>query len=268
MKKESWREEAWEFFLVKFWDNRSKECDSVEYDKNDLEPFLSKYKKSGQGEIRIFHYGNEKINALKKRNLTMIPLSRGKWKLIKHTSPIIFVEPSEGNIFCPQNSLTEGMVVGIKDTMKQKANPGETTLLAIANYSGIIADFYGLKNQGILFTGGRQKAGVHLVVGANEIDMTKAQIEIDGGFEWTDTVVIVEMKSSFKQDGFNVNQALLPMLKWKKLLKSKKVYSLVLLAETNIEGIEYRAYDLVHNERSRSNEMRISRSKKYILRVQ
>ena len=118
-----------------------------------------------------------------------------------------------------------------------------------------------------MFTGGRQRAGIHLVVGTHEIDMTKAQIEIDGGFEWADNVVIAEMKSSFKQKDFNINQALIPMLKWKKLLKNKKVYSLVLLAETNSQGIEYWAYDLVHNNQSLSNEMNISKSKKYILEI-
>lgn len=265
--RNSWREKAWDEFLIKFWDNRPKGVDTIEYTTEDLEPFLSKYNKSGQGEIRIFHYGSEKIESFKKRNITKIPISRKKWKLIKNISVIEFEEPKEKVIFLSKNKLTDGMIVGVKDTMNQSTNPGETTLLAIANYSGIIADFYNLDEKGVLFTGGRQRAGIHLVVGANEIDMTKAQIEIDGGFEWTDTVVIAEMKSSFKQKDFNINQALIPMLKWEKLLKNKKVYSLVLLAETNSQGIEYWAYDLVHDSYSLSNEMNISKSKKYILEI-
>jgi len=267
MRKESWREEAWENFLLKFWDSRKEDVDTVEYTKEDLESFLSKYEKSGQGEIRIFHYGCEKLRAVKKRKVSVIPISRSIWRLIQQAETFSFPEPAEEIIFIPKNILTEGMIVGVKDTIDQNANPGETTLLAIANHSGIIADFYNLDNQGVLFTGGRQRAGIHLVVGTRDVDMTKAQIEIDGGFEWSNTVVIVEMKSSFKQDNFNINQALIPMLKWESLLKDKKVYALVLLAETRNNGIEYWAYDLAHDKQSLSNKMKIIKSKKYILKI-
>lgn len=268
MGKVSWREEAWESFLLKFWDKRNPGVDTIEYSREDLEPILAKYQKSGQGEIRIFHYGCEKVSAYKRRNISMIPLTRHKWKLILCEEVLKFEEPTDELIFSPKNKLTDGMIVGVKDTMNRKANPGETTLLAIANHSGIIADFYGLKNEGVLFTGGRQRAGIHLVVGSHEVDMTKAQIEIDGGFEWSSTVVIAEMKSSFKQDDFNINQALIPMLKWEALLPDKKVYSLVLLAETNSRGIEYRAYDLIHDKKGLGNKMEISKSKKYILEIE
>jgi hypothetical protein len=267
MSKFSWREEAWELFLLKFWDKRKSGVDTIEYSKEDLEPILAKYQKSGQGEIRIFHYGCEKVNAFKKRSISMIPLTRHKWKIILREEFLKFEKPTDELIFSPKNKLTDGMLMGVKDTMSQKVNPGETTLLAIAKHSGIIADFYDLKDEGVLFTGGRQRAGIHLIVGSHEVDMTKAQIEIDGGFEWSNTVVIAEMKSSFDQDNFNINQALIPMLKWRALLPNKKVYSLVLLAETSSRGIEYRAYDLVHDERSLSNKMEISRSKKYILEI-
>lgn len=266
-KNNSWKEEAWEKFLRKVWDKRPKNTDSVEYTKSDLDPILSKYTKSGQGEIRIFHSGSKKVNAVKKRGVVKIPLSRSSWKIIKSPPSIVFKKPRDGGEFKTVNELTEGMIAGVKETMATSSNPGETTLLAIANHVGIIADFYGLKEKGILFTGGRQKAGIHLVVGTKDIDMTKAQIEIDGGFEWPETVVIVEMKSSFNQKDFDVNQALLPMLKWEKLLMNKKLYSLVMLAETNKNGIEYWAYDFVHDTHESSIGMKIARSKKYILNI-
>ncbi len=265
--KNSWKEEAWENLLKKIWDNRSNGVDTVEYTKSDLEPILSKYTKSGQGEIRIFHSGSKKIKAVKKRGVVKIPLSRSSWKIIKSPPAIEFKEPKQGGKFKVSNELTEGMFAGIKETMILSSNPGETTLLAIANHVGIIADFYGLKEKGVLFTGGRQKAGIHLIVGTKDIDMTKAQIEIDGGFEWPETVVIVEMKSSFAQNDFDVNQALLPMIKWEQLLKNKKVYSLVLLAETNKNGIEYWAYDFVHDISQPPLGMKIAKSKKYILEI-
>ena len=263
----SWKEEAWETLLKKIWDSRPKGVDAVEYTKSDLDPILSKYTKSGQGEIRIFHSGSKKVEAVKKREVVKIPLSRSSWKIIKSPPNINFKEPEQGGKFVVINKLTEGMIAGIKETMTLSSNPGETTLLAIANHSGIIADFYDLKEKGVLFTGGRQKAGIHLVIGAKDIDMTRAQIEIDGGFEWPETVVIVEMKSSFTQNDFDINQALLPMLKWEKLLKNKKVYSLVMLAETNKNGIEYWAYDFVHDVSQSSIGMKIAKSKKYILEI-
>ncbi|OHA51183.1 MAG: hypothetical protein A3A97_02835 [Candidatus Terrybacteria bacterium RIFCSPLOWO2_01_FULL_40_23] len=263
----SWKEEAWERFLKKHWDNRPKGVDMVEYTKADLEPILSKYTKSGQGEIRIFHSGSKKVRAVQKRGIVKIPLTRKSWRIIKSPPNIDFKEPQRGGVFKAKNKLTDGMLAGIKETMALSVNPGETTLLAIANHAGIIADFYNLNEVGVLFTGGRQKAGVHLIVGTQDIDMTKAQIEIDGGFEWPETVVIAEMKSSFKQENFDVNQALFPMLKWENLLKNKKIYSLVLLAETNKGGIAYWAYDFIHDNSESSIGMKIGKSKKYILEI-
>ncbi|MFC1613448.1 DUF6997 domain-containing protein [Patescibacteria group bacterium] len=263
-KKYSWREEPWEKFLGEFWDKRKTDVDFVEYDKKDLEKFLSQYTKSGQGEIRTFHYEHEKLKAVKKRNVSKIPISRSKWRIIKASPVLNFVEPKLGGKFELRNELTEGMIIGIKETFNEKTNPGETTLLAIANHVGLIADFYNLKENGILFTGGRQRAGINLIIDGHNTDMEKAQIEIDGGFEWANTVVIVEMKSTFKQQAFDMNQALIPMLKWKKLLKNKKVNSLVLLAETTKTDIEYWAFDLLEDEKTK---MRINKSKKYIINV-
>ncbi len=266
-KNNSWKEEAWESFLEKYWDKRPDGINTIEYTKKDLEPILSKYSKSGQGEIRIFHYGSKQIEAVKRRGVVKIPLSRSVWKILLSPPKIEFTKPKKGGKFKPKNKLTEGMIAGIKHTMLSKSNPGETTLLAIANYAGIISDFYGLKKQGILFTGGRQSADIHLIVDNKEIDMSKALIEIDGGFEWPETIVIVEMKSSFKQKDFDINQALLPMLKWEKLLKNKKVYSLVMLAETNKNGVEYWAYDFDRDNTKSSIGMKIIKSKKYILNI-
>lgn len=266
-KSNSWKEEAWESFLKKFWDERPSGVNFVEYSKDDLEPMLAKYTKSGQGEIRIFHYEHEKVSAVKERGVAKIPLTRTSWALVKRPKELIFEEPKKGGLFHSTKPLTLGMIKGIKDTFNTSANPGETTLLAIANRAGIIADFYSLKNEGVLFTGGRQKAGVHIVLGANSVDMTKAQIEIDGGYEWSDDVVIAEMKSSFKQSEFDTNQALLPMLKWKNILKDKNVYALVLLAQTKNGFLEYWAYDLQQDPETMPFGMKIKNSKKYIIQV-
>ena len=263
-KKYSWKEDAWEEFLVKFWDKRKKDVDFVEYNKDDLEKILGKYTKSGQGEIRIFHYGNENVEAVKKRGISKVPITRSKWMIVKSAPVLKFSEPEIGGEFNPRKKLTDGMIIGIKETLNEKTNPGETTLLAIANHSGIIADFYNLKENGVLFTGGRQKAGIDLIINGRHTDIKKAQIEIDGGFEWANIVVIVEMKSSFKQNAFDSNQALIPLLKWKKLLSNKKVNALVLLAETKNIGIEYWAFDLIEDSKAK---MKINRSKKYIIKV-
>lgn len=264
-KNDSWKEEAWEAFLTKFWDNRADGLQVVTYTTADLELLLSKYTKSGQGEIRIFHYEHEKISAVKKRDVVKIPITRDSWAITKSPPKINFIEPIEIEIL--KSNITEGMKAGIKDTLDKKTNPGETTLLAIANYSGIISGFYELKENGILFTGGRQKAGIHLVVGVSSVDISKAQIEIDGGFEWAGTIVVAEMKSSFNQKDFDINQALLPMLKWRTLLKDKKVHSLVLLAETSHDEIEYWAYDLEQDTEISPLGMKIIKSKKYIIRL-
>ncbi len=267
MKKDSWKEKAWEELLEKIWDNRIKGVDSVVYTKEDLIPILSKYKKSGQGEIRIFHYEHEKLLAIKKRGISKLPLTRNSWKITARPPSINFSEPKNGGIFPPKNALTEGMFIGIKDTLKTKSNPGETTLLAIANHIGLISDFYNLKDPGVLFTGGRQRANTHILINGVMVDVKKAQIEIDGGFEWAKDVVIVEMKSSFKQSDFDINQVLIPLLKWQNLLKTKKVYSLVLLAETKGDCIEYWAYDFDQDTTISSLGMKIIKAKKYIIKI-
>ncbi|MCX6739304.1 MAG: hypothetical protein NT098_04640 [Candidatus Parcubacteria bacterium] len=267
-KNESWKEEAWETFLVKFWDKRPKDVNTVIYTTKDLEPILAKYTKSGQGEIRIFHSGHGKIKAVKKRNIIKIPLTRESWMITNSPPKIYFLEPTDlKEIGIEEKKLTDGMIAGIQETLNESSNPGETTLLAIANHTGVISDFYGMKENGVLFTGGRQKAGIHLIVGVHDFDMSQAQIEIDGGFEWTETVVVVEMKSSFKQKDFDINQALLPMLKWRTLLKDKKVQSLVLFAETKIDKIEYWAYDLEQDNSISPLGMKITRNKKYIVKI-
>jgi hypothetical protein len=263
----SWREEAWEEFLAKFWDKRPTGSSSVLYTTQDLIPVLSKYKKSGQGEIRIFHYGNDKINAVIKRGVTKIPVTRNSWKIVEKIKSFDFVEPLDGGVFVPKRNLTEGMLAGIVDTLKTKSNPGETTLLAIANHIGIIADFYDLEGSGILFTGGRQRAGINITIGGEQVNMSQAQVEIDGGFEWANFAVIAEMKSSFKQNGFDINQAMIPFLKWKGLLKRKQVRSLVLLAETLSTGIEYRAYDIQDLSDDVTLRAAIAKSKKYIVHI-
>lgn len=262
--KINWKEEAWETLLKKVWDTRGTK-DSVEYSKEDLEPILSKYTKSGQGEIRIFHSGSAKVEALKKRRILKIPLSRTSWKLVRAPQALIFNKPETGGVFVPLVSLTDGMRAGIADTLHTTSNPGETTLLAIAKHAGLIKDFYELREDGVLFTGGRQKAKISVHVNGGVIDMSKAQIEIDGGFEWANDIVIAEMKSSFKQVDFDTNQALLPMLKWKKLLPKKQVHSLVLLAETHSDSVEYWAYDI--DKDGTDLGVKILKSKKYIIEL-
>jgi hypothetical protein len=256
----SWKEDAWEELLKKVWDVRGDKK-VVEYTKSDLDPILSKYTKSGQGEIRIFNSSSSTLKALQKRNVCKLPITRSKWVLFESPPKITFTEPIEGGDFKPSASLTQGMVEGIRETFGTVSNPGETTMLAIAKQAGIISDFYNLDKHGVLFTGGRQKAAVKIHIGETVIDMTSAQIEIDGGFEWPEDVVIVEMKSKFNQAAFDTNQAIVPLLKWKNKLQSKKVHSLVLLAETFKQGIEYWAYDIICG--SSDVEGVVSKSKKY-----
>lgn len=262
----NWKEEAWENFLKKFWDNRADGVSIVGYTKEDVEKFLKKYTRSGQGEIRIFHYGHEKVGAVKKRRVSIIAQSRNSWALVLEPKRLVFKKPTQGGDFTPKTSLTEGMLQGVRETFNTSANPGETTLLAIANHIGLISDFYGLESRGVIFTGGRQRAGVHIVINGVDLDISQAQIEIDGGLEWDEAAVIVEMKSSFSQEAFSVKQAFVPLLKWQKLLSAKKVYSMVLLAETIPEGIEYWAYDLVPASND-SVDMNISKSKRYSIAI-
>ncbi len=265
-KKQSWKEEAWEIFLTKFWDNRTE--DLVVYSKQDLFPILSKYKESGRGEIRIFHYEHEKLNAVKSRNVMKIPISRTEWGLVERPRPLHFVEPEDGKEVSDA-TLTEGMRKAIEASRYSSANPGETTLLAIAKRLNIIDDFYQLGGDGVWFTGGRQNAiGAIIDVNQTKIDLSKAQIEIDGGFEWDDSVVIVEMKSSFNQVDFDNNQALIPILKWQYLLSKKRVFSLVLLAQVFEDRLEYWAFDLVQDETNKPFGMQISRSGKYIIKLE
>ena len=265
--KLNWKEEAWERFLKLKWDNRKKDTQVISYNKEDLEPILEKYTKSGQGEIRIFHYEHEKIDAVKNRNIMKVPISRSEWALVERPDNLEFREPKKEVLFQRVNDLTDGMKKAVLACSDISSNPGETTLLAIAKHSGIISDFYNLSEDGVMFTGGRQNAvGCKIIVNNESLDLSKAQIEIDGGFEWAKYVVIVEMKSSFNQKDFDVNQTLLPYLKWKGLL-DKKIYSMVLLCEVNKGKIVYYAYDLISETSKSPFGMKINKSKKYTIEI-
>lgn len=265
--EKNWKEEAWENFLKIKWDNRPQGLELVKYTKEELEKFLSKYPKSGQGEIRIFHYEHEKIKAVKIRNVMKVPISRTVWALVRRPPKVIFSEPKETKNI-DGNKLTDGMKQAIWACLGKKNNPGETTLLAVAKHVGIISDFYNLTSEGVMFTGGRQNAvGCHIVIDNKELDLSKAQIEIDGAYEWSKEVVIVEMKSSFEQNEFDLNQVLLPLLKWKDLLKNKMIYSMVILAETKDLQLIYYAYDLTQSTKISPFGMEINKTLKYVVNI-
>jgi len=266
MKNESWVDEAWEGFLTDKWDKRPKNQEIVYYTSKDLYPYLEKYTQSGEGEIRIFHYGHEKRRPVLKRGIIKIPITRSKWALVKRPGSLSFSEPTEtGKI--NSETLTDGMKIILHNSIETRTNPGETSLLAIAKHVGVINDFYDLKDTMAMFTGGRQNAlGCELQINGLPIDLSKAQVEIDGGFEGPKTAVIVEMKSSLKQDNFDPNQCLIPWLKWKKLLTDKKVYSMVLLCEIKNRNVEYWAYNLDQENNNSPFEMKITKGKKYILK--
>lgn len=266
MKKNNWRLEAWEAFLVKMWDQRPKGKDVVEYSTKDLEPFLNRYAGSGVGEIRLLHYGHEKLAPIIKRGIIKLPISRKRWALVKRPSILSFSEPTETHVF-EDPSLTSGMRKIVESAMINKTAPGETSLLALAKHVGIINHFYDTKEELIWFTGGRQSASpASLKIGDLIIDLSKGLIEIDGGFENNKLCVIVEMKSSLKQMNFDPNQCMLPWLKWRNLITNKDVFSMVLLFGVVDGNLEYWAYDLRQDEKSPLSVV-ITRSRKYILKL-
>lgn len=262
--RKKWKEEAWEEFLSQYWDKRKKGAEFVEYGKDELSPILEKYTKSGQGEIRIFHSGHIRCEAVRKRGVMELPVSRNEWVLVKVPPNINFETPTDAVILFPKRELTTGMLAALTN---RKSTPGETTMLAVARHAGILEDFYGLENEGVMFTGGRQSAdGCHIIINDESLDLSKAQIEIDGGFEWAKKIVIVEVKSSLNQKNFEINQALMPLLKWRNLVPTKNVHSMVLLCSLRADEIAYHAYDLVPDTTTSAIGMRVVKSKKYILK--
>lgn len=265
MVKTDWKTEAWESFLQDKWDNRPKSTNVVFYTTLDLAPYLSKYAGSAVGEIRLFHSGHEKLQPVLKRGIIKLPITRSKWALTLRPSTLSFSEPSDEKILS-SNTLTDGMKLILTPGSQQGANPGETSLLAIAKQVGILNDFYEITDELIWFTGGRQNAnGVDFTLEGQLIDISKGQIEIDGAFEAPNEAVIVEMKSNLKQSNFDPNQCLIPWLKWQKLLGHKDVKSMVLLFSFKNGHPEYWAYDLAQKDSGSPFDMEVLNSKKYII---
>ena len=137
-------------------------------------------------------------------------------------------------------------------------------MVAIAMRTGIIEDFYKLRVPGVFFTAGKQRnIGQVVHVQGKPLDISRAQIEIDAGLEWTNTIVLVEAKSTLQPRAFDVKQVIYPLLKWKGLLPKKKIFSVVMLSNVRSRSVVFRFYDMVPDSRYAPFGSRIKRSFEY-----
>ena len=152
-------------------------------------------------------------SALKKRNLNILPDSRGSYVIGKFN---LYEEVPE------LDDKVENMTsVTIPDyeTIDIKNIGSESNAINILVLSGILDDFLGTKNSAETFNGrmgtGKFEYDVETTDGNTiHIDVDRAQCEIDGGFENEDSVIILEAKNVVHPD-FHIRQLYYPYRLWK-----------------------------------------------------
>lgn len=163
-------------------------------------------------------------NPLSKRNLNVLPISKNSYVLGKF---LLFEKFPKLSDLKPKHITMPSYETLNSDTITSEAN-AINALLA----SGILEDFLDEENVVETFNG-RMGSGdfsffVDTLSGESlNVDVHGAQIEIDGGFETADSVIIMEAKNVRHED-FLIRQLYYPFRKYHALVKKpiRLVFSL------------------------------------------
>ena len=114
---------------------------------------------------------------------------------------------------------------------------GEPAVINAAQASGLLADFCGeeltLTVSGRMRTGDFTYSVKDTVRGTSEIAVSKAQIEIDAGYEGESAFTIFEVKNHLSRD-FLVRQLFYPYVTWKKRLPTKPLRTVFLTLSNDV----------------------------------
>ena len=179
--------------------------------------------------------------SLKKNKINILPDSRSSYVLSDFILYETLPELTEHIQNIPTVTLPELETIDIEHITS------EANAINILQISGILEDFLELENTETLYGtfDGRMSSGTfNFTVNTNRqilrtINVDKAQIEIDGGFESENYVVILEAKNVLHED-FHIRQLYYPYRLWKS--KVNKPIRLIFSIYTNkiFRLMEYR----------------------------
>lgn len=166
-----------------------------------------------------FDFHEQLPRIFRENNLAILPTTRGsyvigRFKIFENININPRLEPIGVN-------KPEGV-----DTIDIEDISSETTALLCANICGILHDFF--NEDSILHTiGGRMGSGdFRFYISHLPIEVSKSQIEIDGGFESDSSVYLIEVKNLI-HDEFLTRQIYYPFRVWKQKLEEREINKVV-----------------------------------------
>lgn len=223
-KKNLTTNEAWEKLFKKYniideiVANNFFEIEAVEI-KEFREPRL----------MASFNTRESMPSIFKDNNINILPTSRGSYILgrfdLFHTLPEINLRNDMHKVNLPYEY----------ETIDINNITSEAVAINVIQLTGILEDFLGCNKLVATFDGRMGSGKFSFKIGENEnkllINVDKAQIEIDAGFENEEIVVILEAKNVYNDD-FNVRQLYYPFKVWEQ--KISKPMKLVFSVYSNM----------------------------------
>ena len=253
---------AWEYIIEKFnIEHRVLKGEAVPLSANDLND-TKKVIKDVKGSIDArlmakFDSSSILPASFKKLNLDIIPTSRGKYLV----SDFLMYEkvPNLEDI----DEIKE-MNIQYLETLNIKNITSENSAILATSVSGILEDF--LKTDKNIYTINSRMGSGDFSFKINRlknspiiVNVSKCQIEIDGGFENSNSIVLIEAKSVLNED-FNVRQLYYPLRTWANKVK-KPIRNIFMIYVNKVFYLFEYTFDDLENFSS----IRLINSKAYIL---
>ena len=244
-KKDSAVNKAWEYLIEKFNILTNVRMGNVVHlSSDDLNATKKVIEAKGSIDARLmakFDTAADLPPIFQEFNLDILPTGRGHYVvsdfILYHRIPDL--EDVE--------SIKE-MNIKFLESLDANNITNENTAILAASISGILEDFL-QTDKNIMTLSSRMGTGefsFYVERKENkpiEINVRKAQIEIDGGFENSDSIVLVEAKNVLNED-FNIRQLYYPLRTWSQKLK-KPIRNLFLIyVNKTFFLFEYRFKDL------------------------
>lgn len=193
----------------------------------------------------------------RKNNLSILPISRGSY-LISHFEAYEEIKETESAIH--KVSFPDHI-----ESIDYENITSEATAINCAYVSGILADF--TEDENLLPTvSGRMSSGIfsfHInsmrLNRPFHVTVSNAQIEIDGGFEGSNALSIIEAKNSLSDD-FLIRQLYYPYRLWKNSIR-KEIKPIFMTYSNGIFSL----YEYVFEDPENYNSIALIKQKNYTL---
>ena len=149
---------------------------------------------------------------MKKNKLSILAIKNGLYRIASN-SPFIDIEEE---IKCQIQVIEQPRDIITINPLDIKS---ESAALDVAKISGMLDIVFNEKTD--LTIRGRLRGDLSFSIGSIDYHIQGVQIEVDGGYEGSNTVNLIESKIGFRGN-MNIRQLLYPELVWKKNVKNKK----------------------------------------------